>query len=217
MPVRFEMMRHFGAFVTESSPPHVANMSPISAAPTGDAGATAWDAARTWTATSRARRSTTSESGDRLAATEPIPTDRTHEYCSYIIHAIETNTPFRMNANVPNTGLITNLPDGCCVEVPCLVDNAGIHPCHVGELPPQLAGLNRTNINVQELAVKAALEGDREAVYQAVALDPLTAAVLTLDEVAADGGRIVRGVRAVVAEGVGWGEVAAHPTTAVGK
>jgi alpha-galactosidase len=62
------------------------------------------------------------------------------------------------------------------------VDDAGVHPCHVGALPPQLAGLNRTNINVQELAVKAALEGDREAVYHAVALDPLTAAVLTLDE-----------------------------------
>jgi len=107
---------------------------------------------------------------------------RTHEYCSFILNALATNTPVRINANVPNTGLITNLPDGCCVEVPCLVDNAGVHPCHVGDLPPHLAALNRSNIAVQELAVQAALTGDRESVYRAVALDPLTAAVLSLDE-----------------------------------
>ena len=88
-----------------------------------------------------------------------------------------------MNANVPNDGLIANLPAGCCVEVPCLVDNTGVQPCHIGDLPPQLAGLNRTNINVQELAVKAALEGDRRALYQAVALDPLTGALLRLDQI----------------------------------
>lgn len=82
-----------------------------------------------------------------------------------------------------NKGLITNLPDGCCVEVPCLVDKAGIHPCYVGDLPPQCAALNRTNINVQEIAVETALNGNKEAVFQAVALDPLTSSILTLDEI----------------------------------
>jgi alpha-galactosidase len=179
--VRFELMRHFGAFVTESSP-HLSEYVPYFrrtlelAADHGLGWAHTLDGyiashARYY---ERARR--------QVAGAEPIPTDRTNEYCSSIIHAIETGTPFRMNANVPNTGLITNLPEGCCVEVPCLVDDAGVHPCHIGTLPPQLAGLNRTNINVQELAVKAALEGDRAAAYHAVALDPLTASVLTLDE-----------------------------------
>ncbi|MBN2323821.1 MAG: alpha-glucosidase/alpha-galactosidase, partial [Spirochaetes bacterium] len=88
-----------------------------------------------------------------------------------------------INGNVRNTGLITNLPTGCCVEVPCLVDKNGINPCYVGELPPQLAALNRTNINVQSLIVEAALKRDREAAYHAVMVDPLTSALLTLDEV----------------------------------
>jgi alpha-galactosidase len=179
--VRFELMRHFGAFVTESSP-HLSEYVPYFrrtreiAERHGLSWAHTLDRyiARQEEYYERVRR--------QAIGAEPIPTGRTHEYCSSIIHAIETGTPFRMNANVPNTGLITNLPAGCCVEVPCLVDDAGVHPCHVGALPPQLAGLNRTNISVQELAVKAALEGDREAVYHAVALDPLTAAVLTLDE-----------------------------------
>jgi len=79
--------------------------------------------------------------------------------------------------------LITNLPEGCCVEVPCLVDRNGIQPTYIGNLPPQLAALNRTNINVQELAVIAALTGDREAVYHAIMMDPLTSAVLDLDQI----------------------------------
>ena len=80
-------------------------------------------------------------------------------------------------------GNITNLPDGCCVEVPCLVDRNGVQPTHVGDLPPQLAALNRTNINVQELAVEAAVSGDNDAVYQSIMMDPLTSAVLTLPEI----------------------------------
>jgi alpha-galactosidase len=113
---------------------------------------------------------------------EPIPMARSSEYTSYIIEAMETDKPYRVNVNVANTGLITNLPADCVVEVPCLVDGLGVHPCYVGPLPPQLAALNRTNINVQELAVKAALEGDREALHQAVALDPLTSALLPFKE-----------------------------------
>lgn len=120
-----------------------------------------------------------------LAGVKALPTARTHEYCSHIIEAMETNQPLRINGNVPNWGLIDNLPQGCCVEVPCLVDANGIQPTAVGALPTQLAALNRTNINVQELIVEAALTGDVEAVYHAVMLDPLTAAVCTLPQIRA--------------------------------
>ena len=107
------------------------------------------------------------------------------EYGSWIINAMETNAPVVIYGNVPNEDLITNLPEGCCVEVACLVDRNGVQPTHVGKLPPQLAALNRTNINVQELAVEAALTGKLEHVYHAVALDPLTSALLTLEQVKA--------------------------------
>jgi alpha-galactosidase len=112
-----------------------------------------------------------------------LPTERTHEYGSYIIEAMETDRPTRVNGNVPNRSLIANLPHGCCVEVPCLVDGNGIQPTTVGSLPTQLAALNRTNINVQELTVEAALTGSVEAVHHAVMLDPLTAAVCTLPQI----------------------------------
>lgn len=112
-----------------------------------------------------------------------IPLRRSGEYCSSIIHAMETGIPTQINGNVKNNGLITNLPEGCCVEVPCLVDKNGIHPCYVGRLPPQCAALNRTNINVQELGVLAAVEKDKDLVFQAILVDPLTSAVLTIDEI----------------------------------
>jgi alpha-galactosidase len=88
-----------------------------------------------------------------------------------------------VNGNVPNRGLVDNLPAGCCVEVPCLVNANGVQPTAVGSLPPQLAALNRTAINVQELAVRAALDGDRDAVHHAVLLDPLTAAACTVSQI----------------------------------
>jgi len=109
--------------------------------------------------------------------------ERSHEYGSAIIEAIGTNRPAKVNGNVPNFGLITNLPEGCTVEVPCLVDSSGVQPVVIGDLPPQLAALNRTNINVQELIVEASLSGDTEAIYHAVMLDPLTAAVCTLPQI----------------------------------
>jgi alpha-galactosidase len=99
------------------------------------------------------------------------------------MEAIRTNRPVRVNGNVPNRGLIENLPEGCCVEVPCLVDGNGIQPARVGRLPAQLAALNRTNVNVQELIVEAARRGDRDAVHHAVMLDPLTAAACTLPQI----------------------------------
>ena len=96
---------------------------------------------------------------------------------------METNQSFTCNGNVPNHGLITNLPQESCVEVPCLVNGMGVQPTVVGDLPPQLAALNRTMINVQELATYGGVRGDREAVTHAVMLDPLTAAVCTLDQI----------------------------------
>jgi len=114
---------------------------------------------------------------------EKIPIRRSAEYCSTIIHSMETGALNLIYGNVKNTGLITNLPYGCCVEVPCLVDKTGIHPCYVGELPPQCAALNRMNINVQELATRAILERSKELVFQAIMVDPLTSAVLTIEEI----------------------------------
>ena len=105
------------------------------------------------------------------------------EYGAGIVNAVVSGTPTVVYGNVPNsTGLITNLPPEACVEVPCLVDHNGVQPTAVGALPLQLAALNRTNIGVQTLAVQAALTGDRESVYHAVAVDPLTAAVCTLEQ-----------------------------------
>jgi alpha-galactosidase len=105
------------------------------------------------------------------------------EYGSQIIYAIETGQPARIYGNVANHGLIDNLPPGCCVEVPCLVDKNGIQPVRVGSLPPQLAALMQTNINVQALTVEAALTRKREHIYHAAMLDPHTAAELDLEQI----------------------------------
>jgi alpha-galactosidase len=105
------------------------------------------------------------------------------EYGSLIIHAMETGQPRVIYGNVANHGLIDNLPEGCCVEVPCLVDKNGVQPTKVGALPPHLAALMQTNINVQALTVEAALTGKREHIYHAAMLDPHTAAELDLDQI----------------------------------
>jgi alpha-galactosidase len=116
----------------------------------------------------------------QVAGEVPLEFTLGHEYASYIMHAVETNVPFRFNGNVQNTGLITNLPPDCNVEVPIFVDSAGMHPCYVGDLPSQCAAINRTNVNVHELTVKGFLERDRNAIYQAAMLDPLAAATVKL-------------------------------------
>ncbi len=176
--VRFEMMRHLGYFITESSH-HLGEYVP-------------------YFRTTEERRKTYCQPRwfyleicreawkphyehirRQITGEEPIDVKRSHEYGVGIIHSMETGTLRTINGNVENTGLITNLLEGCCVEVPALVDEKGIHPCYVGQLPPQCAALNRTNVNVQELAVKAALEADRELAFQAILFDPLTSAVLT--------------------------------------
>ena len=108
---------------------------------------------------------------------------RSAEYCSHIIEAVETGAPFRFNGNLRNDALITNLPQGCCVEVPVYADRLGLHPSVVGDLPAQCAALNLTNVVVQGLTVDASFSGDPEQIMQAVALDPLTSAVLTLREI----------------------------------
>jgi len=105
------------------------------------------------------------------------------EYGSFIIHSMETGMARTIYGNVPNQGLIDNLPQDCIVEVPCLVDKNGVQPTRVGSLPPHLAALMQTNINVQALTVEAALTGKREHIYHAAMLDPHTAAELDLDQI----------------------------------
>lgn len=119
-----------------------------------------------------------------ILADEPseIP-PRSIEYGSYVIEAMETGRTFKLNGNVINGGMITNLPADCCAEGPIFVDKTGLHKTIVGDLPPQCAALNLTNINVQRLAVEAAISGDPEHLVHACALDPLTGAVLTLKEI----------------------------------
>mgnify|MGYP001428502775 CR=1 FL=1 len=122
---------------------------------------------------------------EELVNNKNLEHTRTHEYASYIFEAIETNKPIQIGGNVMNTGLITNLPKEACVEVPCLVDRNGVQPTYIGDLPPQLAALNRTNINTQLLTIEAAITGKKEHIYHAAMLDPHTSAELTLDEIVA--------------------------------
>ena len=118
-----------------------------------------------------------------FAKETPINLDRGLEYAAYIINAWLGGEIFGFNGNVANTGLITNLPENACVEVPVYVDNSGLHPVHIGELPPQLVPLNFTNVMVEEMTVEAALSGNPRLVYHACLNDPLTAAVLSLAEI----------------------------------
>jgi alpha-galactosidase len=182
--VRYEMFSKLGYFVTESSE-HFAEYVPwfikrdrpdlierfnipLDEYPRRcEAQIAAWEALRAY-----------------LEAPETaLAVERTREYGSYIIHSLETGTPRVIYGNVPNRGLIDNLPQDCIVEVPCLVDNNGIQPTRIGALPPHLAALMQTNINVQALAVEAALTQRREYVYHAAMLDPHTGAELDLDQI----------------------------------
>lgn len=109
--------------------------------------------------------------------------ERSLEYGSRIMEAMETNIPYKIGGNVLNTGLITNLPSNACVEVPCLVDSSGVNPCYVGDLPEQLAALNRTNINPQLLTIEAAVTLKKENIYYAAMLDPHTSSELSIDDI----------------------------------
>ncbi len=196
--VKWEVMKHFGAFVSESSI-HMSEYVPYfrrtpelidrymdermwGVAPKG--------VSREERLAGYVQRRAQQEEENRQLAfgDDEIPIARSHEYFSHILNAAETNTPYIFNGNVPNTGLITNLPGAihghpAVVEVPIVVDGSGLHPCYVGDLPPALAALNQSNLAVIELAVKGYLEKDREPIYRAVQLDPLTASLLSLSEI----------------------------------
>lgn len=122
---------------------------------------------------------------DELINDPHLSHTRSKEYASYIMEAMETNRPYKIGGNVLNTGLITNLPRNAVVEVPCLVDKSGVTPCYIGDLPEQCAALNRTNINVQLLAIEAARTLKKDYIYQAVMLDPHTSAELSIDDIVA--------------------------------
>jgi alpha-galactosidase len=181
--VRYEVLRHLGYFVTESSE-HFAEYVP-------------WFIKRdrpdlierfNVPLDEYPRRCVTQIEGweaerRRLERGEAMEVQRSYEYAATIIRSIETGKPRVVYGNVPNNGLIDDLPTGCTVELPCLVDANGVQPTPIGALPPQVAALIRTNVNVQELTVEAALTGRREHAYHAAMLDPHTAAELDLDQI----------------------------------
>ena len=121
----------------------------------------------------------------RILDNGQITHERSGEYASYIMEALVTGNPYKIGGNVLNTGLIENLSADACVEVPCLIDGNGIHPCHVGRLPVQLAAMNMTNINAQLLTINAAVTKKREDIYMAAMLEPHTAAELSIDDIKA--------------------------------
>jgi alpha-galactosidase len=185
-PVRFEMMRYFGAFVTESSG-HFSEYVPyfrkrpdlieryVRAGYRGESGfyANNWPEWRT---------RNDDEITEMLNGTRETPLGRSSEYAADIVEAVALNRPAVIYGNVRNFGLIDNLPDGC-VEVACLVDRNGVQPCHFGALPEQLAALNRSHMAVHTLMVEALLNGDKEAARYALLLDPLSAAVCSPAEI----------------------------------
>jgi alpha-galactosidase len=195
-PVRIDLLKHFGYFVTESSG-HASEYVPYfrkspeivesDLVPRFTTPGNEWfDNGRTggYLRKQQAYTEHAAEEFEALASGKvDLLTERSSEYCALIIEAVETDNPIRINGNVINHNLIENLPQGCCVEVPCLVDGNGVQPVHVDHYPAQLAALNRTSVNVQELIVEAAVTRDVDAVYYAVMLDPLTAAVCTLPQI----------------------------------
>lgn len=181
--VRYEIMKRFGYYVTESSE-HNAEYMPYFIKsqypeliekfniPLDEYPRRCVNQIQRW-----------AQMREELVNNKNIEHTRTHEYASYIMEAMETNQPYKIGGNVLNTGLITNLPEEACVEVPCLVDASGVTPCYVGALPPQLAALNMTNINVQLLTIEAALTQKKEYIYHAAMLDPHTSSELTIDQI----------------------------------
>ena len=184
--VRIEVMRHFGYFMTESTG-HLSEYVPWFRKNRKELD-TYCDQPDFGGASGAYYRYSKSivekyDGIDYLASESSKITCRSIEFCSYIIEALVTNQPFQLQGNVVNRGYITNLPEKCCVEVPMTVDARGLHPVTVGALPPACAALNMSNVQVQTLAVEAALSGDPELVMQAIAMDPLSGAVCTLDEI----------------------------------
>jgi alpha-galactosidase len=181
--VRFEIMRQFGYYVTESSE-HNAEYLPYFIKskypelierfniPIDEYPRRCINQIKGW-----------QDIRDSLVNNKNLEHKRTNEYASYIMEAMETDIPYKIGGNVLNTGLITNLPNDAVVEVPCLVDRNGITPCYIGALPQQLAALNRTNINVQLMTIEAALTQRKDYIYMAAMLDPHTSSELSMDEI----------------------------------
>ncbi|MBC7805642.1 MAG: alpha-galactosidase [Akkermansiaceae bacterium] len=180
--VRFSLFDHFGYFVTESTK-HCSEYHPYFRRTS--------ELREKYGLSLREVAAAQSLQADHRAWMQdpdnaPLPSlALSNEYAARIIEAMVTDAPYKFYGNVSNAGLIPNLPTGCCVEVACLVDKQGVQPTHPGPLPVALAHLNLTNIAVQELAVRAALDKDREAAFHACALDPLTRAVCSLDQIRA--------------------------------
>lgn len=186
-PVRFEVMLQLGCFVTESSG-HFSEYVPYFRKRNdliekydrdGYRGQTGFYA-ECWPIW---RSALDKYAHQMIQGEAEIELSRSHEYASYIVEAVETGAPARIHGNVLNSGLIDSLPQDGCVEVPCLIDANGINPCHFGSLPTHLAALNQVHMAVHELVVTSLLEGDREAAVHALMLDPLTAAVCSLEEI----------------------------------
>ena len=181
--VRYEILKRFGYFVTESSE-HFAEYVP-------------WFIKKNRQDVIDKYKIPINEYIDRCEISNKVwdelenninsihnePLERSNEYASYIMDAIANNNEITINANIMNDGYIDNLPSNSCVEVPCLINNKGYSPKKVGKLPEHLAALMRTNINVQILTAEAAITKKREHIYHAALLDPLTAANLTIDEI----------------------------------
>ncbi len=183
--VRFEIMKRFGYYVTESSehnseymPYFIKSRYPELVErfniPLDEYPRRCVEQIAKW-----------NEQRDGLIHDKQLTHERSHEYASYIMEAMETNRPYKIAGNVLNHGLIDNLPASAVVEVPCLVDKSGVCPTVAGRLPEQCAALNRTNINVQLMTLEAARTGRRDAVYQAAMLDPHTSAELSIDDTVA--------------------------------
>lgn len=183
--VRIEVMRHFGYFMTESTG-HLSEYVPWFRSGK-EALARYCDEPAFGGETGAYLKwcrliSDKLENTDMLAEEPSAIPPRSVEYCSYILEALETGKIFKFQGNLRNNGYITNLPEGCCAEVPVFADRLGLHPVRVGALPAQLAALNQSNVTAQGLTVEAALTGDPELVVAAAALDPLTSACLTLKQ-----------------------------------
>jgi alpha-galactosidase len=185
-PVRFDLMRRLGYFMTETAG-HTAEYVPYFLKRESEV-ARCFLRVSSYIQTCRDQDAAYRVLRRAVKAGKPmaeLPYQPSREYASRIIHGLVTGRPFVFNGNVHNQGgaLISNLPGDCCVEVPCTVDRQGVRPSAVGDLPPACAALIRTNVNVQDLAVRGILEGDRRYIHQAVMLDPNTASVLTLAEI----------------------------------
>lgn len=181
--VRFELMRQFGYYVTESSE-HSAEYYPYFIKKAHPELVEKFNVPLDeYPRRCRINLEDWEELAQQIIHDEQLTHTHSHEYASGIIEALETGKPFSFGGNVMNDGLIDNLPSDCCVEVTCLANEGGIQPCHIGALPHQLAALNMRHVGVHQLTVDAALSGKRDYIYQAVMLDPHASAELTIDEI----------------------------------